>query len=74
MGFITVNGRILDLAEYRKDVSALRFEIAYEISECLAKYGFQNIRKHFQRYDGLDLVFIDNRNGLEMRIELKRKK
>ncbi len=71
MGFITVNGRILDLAEYKKEVSALRFELAYELQECLAKYGFEIANKKFGNYGKLSLKFINNNLGISLEINMK---
>ncbi|GEM_PF-6266015 len=72
MGFITVNGRILDEEEYTSEVSALRFELMYELTELFAKYGFEAVERKTIRYDGLQLVFSNKRLGLTAAASLRK--
>lgn len=71
MGFITVNKRILDLNEYKKEVSALRFELAYELQECLAKYGFNVEKRFFKNYARMKFACINNELGISLVIDMK---
>ncbi len=72
MGFITVNGRILDFAEHKKEVSALRFELAYEISECMSKYGFKIVKKEFKSYHCVELLFVNEKAGLVVKFKTNK--
>ena len=74
MAFITINGRILDEEEYRSEVSALRFELMYELIELLSKYGFEASEKKTSRYYGLTLAFYNKELTLSAKVIVKQSK
>lgn len=72
MGFITVNGSVLDEEEYGNEVSALRFELMYELTELFAKYGFEVAERKTVGYDRLQLVFSNKRLSLTAAASLRK--
>ena len=73
MSFIEINGRILDREEYLNDVSALRFELRYELAELLFKYGFELMEKKTIGRDKMKLCFNNTALSLRMDISLRLK-
>ncbi|MBI2134034.1 hypothetical protein HYU11_05105 [Candidatus Woesearchaeota archaeon] len=73
MGFIKINGRMLDAEEHRNDVSMLRHEIAAELSELVEKYGFDVVRKEFKGYNCLFICCINVNMGLLAEIRFKKR-
>ena len=72
MGFIEINGRILDLQEHKENVSALRFELFYELNELFSKYGFEVKKKDVRGY-GLLCMHLENENlGLGIKIRMDK--
>ncbi|MBI3051361.1 hypothetical protein HYY74_02795 [Candidatus Woesearchaeota archaeon] len=63
MGFITVNGRMLDYAEYRRQAKAVEAEALREIEEVLSKYGF--------RVEGDGKTFVHDRLNLAVSLEIR---
>ncbi len=72
MGFIEINGRILDINEHKENVSALRFELFYELNELFSKYGFELKKKDFRGYGKLSLYFENKNLGLGMKIDMNK--
>ncbi len=60
MGFVIVNGSILDEEEYLSEVEALKEEAALAVRDCLKALGFEE-----------EEVMVDKKTGLRVKFEFK---
>ena len=72
MKFIKINDSMLDFGEYRDEVSALRFELLYELCEVMSKYGFTASQKKLRSFDGMQISLRHKRLVLRVEIEMNR--
>ena len=72
MKFIKVNDALLDYDEYRSEVSALRYELLYELCEVISKYGFQVRKRKVRGSESLEVSSVNKSLGLVIEISMSR--
>ena len=71
--FVQVNGRILDVKDYRKSLVLVKNYVVHKLKEDLSSEGFTLIRGRDSNTYGSQLLFYNSDLDLELKLAMKKK-